>query len=118
MAQSRIPLMEVDEAKIRLVMDNSIDVLMANTEVAQRAALGPNPFERPAITKLAVSLLTSHSQGAGSVSSRSLMEKMTFLSGVANPPKLHKWASPHACTNIPELGVLARSADILKAEPR
>jgi 7,8-dihydropterin-6-yl-methyl-4-(beta-D-ribofuranosyl)aminobenzene 5'-phosphate synthase len=28
-------------------MDNSIDVLMASTEVARRFPLGPNPFERP-----------------------------------------------------------------------
>lgn len=39
-------LPEVDEAKITIIMDNSIDVLMAGTEVAKRMPLGPNPFER------------------------------------------------------------------------
>jgi 7,8-dihydropterin-6-yl-methyl-4-(beta-D-ribofuranosyl)aminobenzene 5'-phosphate synthase len=47
MAQSPLPLPEVDEAKITILMDNSIDLLMANTEVAQRLPLGPNPFDRP-----------------------------------------------------------------------
>jgi 7,8-dihydropterin-6-yl-methyl-4-(beta-D-ribofuranosyl)aminobenzene 5'-phosphate synthase len=37
----------VDQASISIVMDNSIDILMANTEVANRFPLGPNPFERP-----------------------------------------------------------------------
>lgn len=46
MRQASIPLPEVDEAKIKIVMDNSIDVLMSSTEVAQRLPLGPNPFER------------------------------------------------------------------------
>src|SRR5579859_617184 len=39
-------LPEVDEAKITIIMDNSIDVLMAGTEVAKRMPLGSNPFER------------------------------------------------------------------------
>ncbi len=47
MAQSRISLPEVDEVKIKIIMDNSIDLFMANTEVAQRLPLGPNPFDRP-----------------------------------------------------------------------
>ena len=29
------------------------------------------------------------------------MEKMTFRSGVAKPPKLHRWASPQHWTRIP-----------------
>jgi 7,8-dihydropterin-6-yl-methyl-4-(beta-D-ribofuranosyl)aminobenzene 5'-phosphate synthase len=37
----------VDQANISIVMDNSIDILMANTEVANRFPLGPNPFEKP-----------------------------------------------------------------------
>ncbi len=37
----------VDQATISIVMDNSIDILMANTEVANRFPLGPNPFEKP-----------------------------------------------------------------------
>lgn len=46
MRQASIPLPEVDAAKIKIVMDNSIDLLMTSTEVAQRLPLGPNPFER------------------------------------------------------------------------
>ncbi len=37
----------VDEASISIIMDNSIDVLMASTEVAHRFPLGPNPFDKP-----------------------------------------------------------------------
>ncbi len=47
MARPPIALREVDEARVTLVMDNSIDLLMAGTEVARRFPLGPNPFERP-----------------------------------------------------------------------
>jgi 7,8-dihydropterin-6-yl-methyl-4-(beta-D-ribofuranosyl)aminobenzene 5'-phosphate synthase len=41
-----ISLPEVDEARISIIMDNSLDVLMAGNEVAKRLPLGPNPFER------------------------------------------------------------------------
>jgi 7,8-dihydropterin-6-yl-methyl-4-(beta-D-ribofuranosyl)aminobenzene 5'-phosphate synthase len=37
----------VDQAIISIVMDNSIDILMSNTEVANRFPLGPTPFEKP-----------------------------------------------------------------------
>ncbi len=37
----------VDQASVSIVMDNSIDILMTNTEVAVRFPLGPNPFEKP-----------------------------------------------------------------------
>lgn len=47
MPESRISLPEVDEAKIKVIMDNSIDLLMSNSEVVQRLPLGPNPFARP-----------------------------------------------------------------------
>jgi 7,8-dihydropterin-6-yl-methyl-4-(beta-D-ribofuranosyl)aminobenzene 5'-phosphate synthase len=47
MARPRVALPEVDAARVTLVMDNSIDVLMASTDVAKRFPLGPNPFERP-----------------------------------------------------------------------
>lgn len=46
MAQTISPL-AVDEASISIIMDNSIDLLMASTVVAKRFPLGPNPFERP-----------------------------------------------------------------------
>ena len=42
------------------------------------AAASLRPLSRQATTKLAARRLTSHSQGAGRVSSRSLMEKMTL----------------------------------------
>jgi hypothetical protein len=46
------------------------------------------------------------------------MSKMMLRSGVAKPPKFIKCASPHACTRIPLVGVVARSAAISAAEPR
>ncbi len=46
------------------------------------------------------------------------MEKMTFRSGVANPPKLHRCASPQHWTRMPVDGVDARSAAIVRAAPR
>lgn len=48
MSQAVIPLPEVDEVRVTTVIDNTIDVLMAGTEVAQRLSLGSHPFERPA----------------------------------------------------------------------
>ena len=47
MSQMTISLPEVDEAKIKLIMDNSVDLLVASTDVARRFPLGPNPFDRP-----------------------------------------------------------------------
>jgi len=47
MPQSHISLPEVDEVKVAIVMDNSIDLLMASTEIARRFPLGTNPFDRP-----------------------------------------------------------------------
>src|SRR5215211_7493563 len=64
------------------------------------------------------SRLTSHSQGAGSVSSKSLRPKDRFRSGVANSPKLSRWASPQACTVIPVTGVVDRSWAITAGAPR
>lgn len=46
MTQTIAPL-EVDQASISIVMDNSFDLLMASTDVAKRFPLGPNPFEKP-----------------------------------------------------------------------
>ena len=46
------------------------------------------------------------------------MEKMIFRSGVANPPKLLRWASPQHWTRIPVVGVAARSVAIVRADPR
>jgi 7,8-dihydropterin-6-yl-methyl-4-(beta-D-ribofuranosyl)aminobenzene 5'-phosphate synthase len=49
MARPTIPLAEVDEVKITTIMDNSVDTLMASTEVARRLRRGPNPFDLPAV---------------------------------------------------------------------
>jgi 7,8-dihydropterin-6-yl-methyl-4-(beta-D-ribofuranosyl)aminobenzene 5'-phosphate synthase len=46
MAHPPIDLPAVDSARVTLVMDNSIDMLLASTEVVRRLPLGPNPFER------------------------------------------------------------------------
>jgi 7,8-dihydropterin-6-yl-methyl-4-(beta-D-ribofuranosyl)aminobenzene 5'-phosphate synthase len=46
MAQTIKPI-SVDQVKISIIMDNSIDVLMATTEVAKRFPLGSNLFEKP-----------------------------------------------------------------------
>ena len=47
MAQPTVPLREADAVRITVVTDNSIDVLLAGSEVAQRFPLVPNLFERP-----------------------------------------------------------------------
>ena len=77
-----------------------------------------SPTSRPAISTLAAIRLTSHSHGPGSVSSKSFGPKTSLRSGAANPPKFEMWASPQACTTIPESGVAARSAAITAAAPR
>jgi 7,8-dihydropterin-6-yl-methyl-4-(beta-D-ribofuranosyl)aminobenzene 5'-phosphate synthase len=46
MAQVTISPLEVDEVKITTIMDNSFDMLMTSTSVAQRVKLGSHPFER------------------------------------------------------------------------
>ncbi len=48
MAQQVIPLREVDEVRVSIVMDNAIDVLMAGSEVARRLPLRADSFSRPA----------------------------------------------------------------------
>src|SRR6516162_11168230 len=56
--------------------------------------------------------------GAGKVSSRSLISKMSRRSGVAKPPKFIRWQSPHTWTWMPLTGVRARSAAMTPADPR
>lgn len=46
MSQATIPLLEVDEAQITIIMDNSLDLLMAGSEVARRYTLRADLFER------------------------------------------------------------------------
>lgn len=45
MTQTITPL-AVERASISIIVDNSIDLLMASTDVARRLPLGPNPFGR------------------------------------------------------------------------
>ncbi len=47
MAQAQLRLPEVDSAKITIIMDNSIDLLMADKAIAKRLPLGPRPFDHP-----------------------------------------------------------------------
>ena len=58
----------------------------------------------PATTRLAASRWTSHSNGPGSVSSKSRRSKARLRSGVAHRPKLRTWASPHSWTSMPAVG--------------
>ena len=90
----------------------------AERKALARASFSLNLLWRPAITKLVARRLTSHSQGAGSVSSKSFMSKIMWRSGVANAPKFIRWQSPQACTRIPEAGVAERSAAMIAAAPR
>ena len=47
MARPTVPVLAADAVRITIVSDNSIDLLLADTEVATRLPLGPNPFARP-----------------------------------------------------------------------
>ncbi len=47
MPELRVHLQEVDEIRATTVMDNSIDLLMANTEVAKRLPIAADSLERP-----------------------------------------------------------------------
>jgi hypothetical protein len=67
---------------------------------------------------LAAIRLTSHSQGPGSVSSKSLRSNTRERSGAAKAPKFEMCASPQSWARNPEAGVLARSAAISAAAPR
>ncbi len=44
MPTKTIPLLEVDEVRVTIVMDNSFDFLLPSTPVARRVRLGPSPF--------------------------------------------------------------------------
>src|SRR5579862_1485385 len=46
MAYATIPLLEVDEAQITIIVDNSLDLLIAGSEVARRYPLRADLFER------------------------------------------------------------------------
>ena len=57
--------------------------------MARRSA-GEKPRSRPMISKLAARRLTSHSHGPGRVSSKSLMSKIIWRSGVPKRPKFDR----------------------------
>ena len=67
---------------------------------------------------LAARRLTSHSQGPGSVSSKSLQSKTSWRSGEPNTPKFERWASPQIWAVRPERGVVERSDAMIRAAPR
>jgi aryl-alcohol dehydrogenase-like predicted oxidoreductase len=108
-----VPIEDVAGAVKDLIQAGRAQVV--TTSLATRSF---RPLSRQATRKLVARRLRSHSHGPGRVSSRSLMEKMTLRSGVANPPKLLRWASPQHWTRIPLVGVDARSAAMVRAAPR
>ena len=63
---------------------------------------GGEPAVAPRTSKLAASRFTSHSQGPGSVSSKSLMSNIICRSGEPNTPKFERCASPQSCTLTPD----------------
>ena len=67
---------------------------------------------RPATARLAASRFTSHSNGPGSVSSKSLRLKTSLRSGAAKMPKFERCASPQSWACSPVRGPSARSAAI------
>ena len=69
-------------------------------------------------SRLAASRFTSHSHGPGMVSSKSLMSKIIWRSGVAKSPKLERCASPQSWTVTPDRGVVSRSVAMSSAAPR
>jgi hypothetical protein len=81
--------------------------------IAARRCASSKPIARPATAKLAAKRFTSHSNGPGSVSSKSLMLKTMRRSGAAKAPKFARRASPHNWTLRPERGVWARSAAMM-----
>ncbi len=85
---------------------------------AVRRCLAENPRSRPATAMLAESRLTSHSQGPGSVSSKSLRSNASRRSGVPKTPKFERCASPHNCTCSPVRGTWERSEAMISAAPR
>ena len=63
---------------------------------AERQFASSKPLSRPATAMLAASRLRSHSNGPGSVSSKSLMLKTSRRSGAAKMPKFERCASPQS----------------------
>ena len=85
---------------------------------AARRAASSKPRSLAATAKLAASRFTSHSNGPGSVSSKSLRLNTSLRSGAAKMPKFVRCASPHSWACSPVRGPAARSAAIRYAPPR
>ena len=84
----------------------------------RRRSLRGQPHSRAPTAKLAARRFTSHSQGPGCVSSKSLMSKTNLRSGVPKMPKFERCASPQSWVWKPESGVAERSAAMIAAAPR
>ena len=93
MAQPYVTPVEVDEVRVTTIVDNSIDVLMASTEVAERYLMGPewlpvmagraNPFEpQPAIAEHGFSALIRVKRGDST-------STVLFDTGVSKKGLLH-----------------------------
>ena len=121
-------LFMMSSAWIRAYQTSSRD-MPANSAIALRYSMatvatisarcaGVKPLCRPATSKLATRRFTSHSNGPGSVSSKSLRSKTNVRSAVAKPPKFARCASPASCTVSPVLPWVPRSLAISAAAPR
>jgi 7,8-dihydropterin-6-yl-methyl-4-(beta-D-ribofuranosyl)aminobenzene 5'-phosphate synthase len=83
MAGLTIPLPEVDELHVSIVMDNTIDVLMSGSDVAKRLPLRPDAFTRPAArAEHGFSALLDVRRGAASAT-------LLFDTGVSRDGVLH-----------------------------
>ena len=112
--------LEYQTPRLFIAANSRIASRYARTAVktADRRTRSSKPRSLPAISKLAASRLTSHSNGPGSVSSKSLRSKTRSRDGEAKPPKLERWASPQSCALRPARGVPARSCAMRLAAPR
>src|SRR3954451_24014985 len=91
----------------------STQVRMASSPTSSGCA-----FSLATTTRLAANRLTSHSNGPGSVSSKSRNANASCRSGVAHNPKFRTCASPHIWTSRPVWEHPARSAAMTAAAPR
>ena len=100
--RTRVP--ELVPVRYERMLTSPFGFLRGAAAVA-RARLLENFAANAATATLAVNLLRSTVKSTpGSVSSKSLMSKRMFSSGVAKAPKFIRWQSPHAWTAIPEAG--------------
>ncbi len=108
---SSVSRREVHTSIVRIPAKSAMDrrYARATARLTDSRSSASNPRSRPATAKLVTSRLTSHSNGPGSVSSKSLMLKTSRRSGAAKTPKFDRCASPHSCTDMLVRGVPARS---------